>query len=162
MTDFKWGAFGSPSTGITMTADVTNGSRRAFDYANSTNKHLLAHLLIEGIQYLTTAPTAGTIVAEVYVLPGDGQGSETFPGGGGRNGGDTGDVGQDRDPQPIWLAAVVTCINPSTAADDDPLGCIVPIFPGTNRIVIKNVSGQTWDADPDNITVEVVPFSYAF
>jgi hypothetical protein len=166
MTDFKWGAFGTPGTAVTLTADITTAaddSRRVFDYSNSTGKHLLAHLLVEGIQYgATTGIVNGTAVMEVYVLPGDGAGSEGFPGGGGRNADDSADVGNNLDPQPLWLAAVLTSIAPSTTVDEPGLGCIIPIFPGTNRIILKNVSGQTMTGAADNINVELTTLSYAF
>lgn len=151
----RWAATGTRVVLFTLSADLTNGSRKAADYDNddAAKRWKKVILALEGIQYLTTAPTARVNVADLWILPGDNQGTEVFPGGG------DGTVGTNRDPQGAFFVGAFECLNPSTTADDDPLFLVADIYPASNRFVLKNTSGQTWDADPDNVTLAITPYS---
>lgn len=128
----------SLATVINKNAALTNGSRAAGDYDNSTELDAYGEFYLQ-VQYDTTAPSAGAAVAELYVLPGDGAGTEVFPEGG------DGTVGGNRDPQKAFLVHVFESRNPSISADEVLGSPSIPLYGHTNRCVIKNVSGQQFD-----------------
>ena len=119
-------------------ATLANGVRAAADYDNSTEVDLGCDVYLQ-VQYDTTAPTAGDKIAELYVLPGDGEGTEVFP-----QGGDAG-LGTDVDPQQILLVGIFESRSPSITVNE--ILCIpgVPLYGHANRFVIKNTSGQIFD-----------------
>ncbi len=137
MADFKLKE-GSLSTVIDDNAALTNNSRAAGDYDNATNLHPFCHAYLT-VQYDTTAPTAGDAVAELYVLPGDGEASQAYP-----DGGDAG-LGTNDDPQAIFLVGAFESINPSTSVDEVLCIPFIPLSFAGNRFVLKNTSGQTFD-----------------
>lgn len=135
MAEIKWLADTTLQTLSDPNASLANGVRWAFDYDNSTELDVLGFLYF-AIQYDTTAPAQGDDVLEVYVMPGDGEGTETFPRGG------DGTVGGDDDPDARWHVGTVACREPSLTTDE-VLGLVIPLYPDGNRIVVKNVSQQT-------------------
>jgi hypothetical protein len=86
--------------------------------------------------YLTSddavAPTTGDYVAELWLLPGDGDSPEKFPYGG------------SQDPQAEFL--VGSFESGGTASEVMSLRNIV-MGPNTSRIVVKNTSGAAWQED---------------
>jgi len=139
MSDFKLLADTAVQTVIDDGASLADGARAAGDYNNgiALDIEAIAYLTV---QYDSTAPSAGDSIAELYVLPGDGAGSEVFP-----EGGDAG-LGSDDTPQAIYKVGVLESINPSTTVDE-VLGTLpFVLYPNTNRFVILNTSGQTFDA----------------
>jgi len=126
------------ATVIDDDAVLGNGARAAADYDNS------AELDFSGVFYLTvqwntTAPSANIAVAELYVLPGDGEGTEVFP-----EGGDAG-LGTDDDPQACFLVHTFETINPSITVDETIGSPEVELYGDGNRVVLKNISGQEFD-----------------
>ena len=121
-------------------ASLADGSRAAGDYDNSDS----ARLDLEAVAYLTVQydggpPAAGDIVAELYLLPGDGETTEVFP-----DGGDAG-LGTDDTPQAQYLVASFESINPSTSVDEVLGSLPFRLYPDGNRFVLLNTSGQTFD-----------------
>jgi len=117
---------------------LATATRWAFDYDNSADLDLW--LLIEvDIQFDTGPPTAGDRVFEVWVIPGDGEGTEKFADGGDAS------VGTDDDPAMIHFVGEMQTVNPSTGTDE-VMSLVIPLYPDGNRIVLKNVSGSTIDA----------------
>ncbi len=139
MADIKLKADTAVQTVIDDNATLADGVRAAGDYDNGTALDLEAVAYLT-VQYDTGPPDAGDIVAELYVLPGDGAGSEVFP-----DGGDAG-LGTDDDPQAVFLVAALESINPSTTVDEVLASLPFPLYTDGNRFVIKNTAGQTFDA----------------
>ena len=126
-------------TVIDKNATLTDGSRAAGDYDNSSAQDNEGIAYLE-LQFDTGPPSAGAVIASMWLLPGDGEVSESFPEGG------DGTVGTDDDPQPSFLIAVFTTINPSTSVNEVAGSLPFYLYPATNRFVIRNDSGQTYDA----------------
>ena len=130
---------GSRTAIINKDASLADGARAAGDVTTGTKgnaTHVDLHLTV---QFDTTAPNAGDIIGEVYLLPGDGEGSEKFPEGG------DGTVGNDVDPQNRLHIGTFESRVPSNSADEDLVIPNVPLGVGTDRFVYKNLSGQTMD-----------------
>lgn len=139
MADYKLKADTGLQTVIDTGATLSDGSRAAADYDNSSNLDPLAVPYLQ-VQYDSGPPTAGDVVALLYNVPGDGESSEAFPDGG------DGTTGTDDDPQKVFLVAVFETINPSTSVDEILSSVPFRLYPDTNRFVLKNTSGQTFDA----------------
>jgi hypothetical protein len=92
------------------------------------------------LQYDGGPPTAGATIAELYLVPGDGETSEHFAQGG------DGTVGADVDPQKALLVGTFETRSPSVTVDEVLVVRSVELGIGTDRIVLKNVSGQTFDS----------------
>jgi len=92
------------------------------------------------VQYDSGPPSVDDEIAQLWVMPGDGEASEVFP-----EGGDAG-LGTDDDPQNLFYIGSFTSVNPSLTVNE--ILCIpdVPLRPHGNRFVLKNVSGQTFDS----------------
>jgi len=139
MAEIKYLADTVTQTVIDDNASLATSVRAAGNYDNGTE------LDLEAVAYLTvqwdgTAPSAGDSIAELYNLPGDGAASEVFP-----EGGDAA-IGTDDDPQAIYLVAIFVSINPSLTVDE-VLGTLpFRLYPDGNRFILKNTSGQTFDA----------------
>jgi len=120
-------------------ATLANTVRAAADYDNSVKQDLGCDVYLQ-VQWDGTAPTAGDKVAELYVLPSDGEGTEVFP-----EGGDAG-LGTDVTPQAILLVGSFESRSPSITVNE--ILCIpgVPLYGHTNRFVILNTSLQTFDS----------------
>jgi len=139
MADYKLKEDTAVQTVIDDDASLANGARAAGDYDNSTNLDPMARAYLT-VQYDTTAPSAGDAVASLYVLYGDGAGTEVFP-----DGGDAA-IGTDDTPQAIFQIATFESINPSTSADEVLGSLPFDLCGQTNRFVLLNTSGQTFDA----------------
>ena len=130
---------GTKKTAIDKNATLANGSRAAGDVNNGSDLHALADAYLT-VQYDAGPPTAGDIVAELYVLHGNGESPEVFPEGG------DGTVGDNVDPQATTLVGVFETREPSTTVDEILIIEDIPLGIGNDRFVIKNVSGQTFDS----------------
>lgn len=129
----------SLQTVIDKNATLTNNSRAAGDYDNSTELDLWCDVYLQ-VQYDTGPPAVGTKVAELYVLPGDGETTEVFPDGG------DGTVGTDDTPQQIFLVGSFESINPSTSVNEVLSLRDIPLSGDGNRFVLLNTSGATFDS----------------
>jgi len=121
-------------------ASLATTVRAAADYDNSAKLDLGCDVYLQ-VQYDTTAPSAGDKVAELYILPGDGEGTEVFP-----EGGDAAGLGTDITPQAILLVGTFESRVPSLTVNE--ILCIpgVPLYGHTNRFVILNTSLQIFDS----------------
>ncbi len=137
MADVKL-AEGTFTTVIDDDATLADGARAAGDLNNGTALEIIGDAYFE-VQWNTTAPTVNTVVAELYLLRGDGEASEDFP-----EGGDAG-LGTDDDPQATTLVGTFETINPSITVDETLIAMDIPLSIGNNRFVLKNVSGQEMD-----------------
>ncbi|MGE3932343.1 MAG: hypothetical protein AB7F67_03785 [Rhodospirillaceae bacterium] len=139
-------------TVIDDNASLSNGARAAGDFDNSIGANgdgaEFCTVYLQ-LQYDGGPPSAGTIVGELWVLPGDGEGSEQFP-----DGGDAG-LGTDDDPQDVFNVGSFQSINPSTSVNEILSLPYVPLHPDGNRFVFKNTSGQTIDS---TWQLDIVPF----
>jgi hypothetical protein len=126
------------ATVIDKGAALADGSRAAGDYDNSTNQAETCRAYLRA-QWDTTAPSALTLVGDLYVLPGDGGGGETFPVGG------DGTVGADATPAAKHKVGSFQTVAPSITVDE--VMCIegIPLGGSTNRFVLRNTSGQQYD-----------------
>jgi len=120
-------------------ATLANTVRAAADYDNSVKLDLGCDIYLQ-VQYDATAPAAGDKIAELYILPGDGEVSEVFP-----EGGDAG-LGTDVTPQAILLVGAFESRSPSITVDEILSIPGVPLYGHTNRFVILNTSGQIFDS----------------
>ncbi len=134
---------------INKDATLANNARAAADYDNSANLDLACNAILT-VQWNTTAPTVGDRIAELWNIPGDGEGTESFPEGG------DGTVGTDDDPQAIHSVGVFVSVNPSITVDEELTIPAISLHFGSNRFVLRNNSGQemdlTWQLD-------IVPFT---
>ncbi len=120
-------------------ASLATTVRAAADYDNSAKQDLGCDVYLQ-VQFDATAPSAGDKIADLYLLPGDGEGTEVFP-----EGGDAG-LGTDVTPQAMLLVGTFETRSPSITVDE--ILCIpgVSLHGHTNRFVLLNTSGQTFDA----------------
>ena len=129
---------GSWKTAIDKDAVLTNGSRAAGDVANASDLHVLCDAYLT-VQYDTGPPTAGASIAELYVLRGNGEVSQVWPVGG------DGTVGNDVDPQATTLVGIFESRQPSLTVNEILIIEDIPLGIGTDRFVVKNISGNTFD-----------------
>lgn len=137
-------------TPIDDNATLSDAARAAGDYDNGTNldTHCIIYLTV---QWDSAAPAVGENVAEIYILPGDGEVTEVFP-----EGGDAG-LGSDDTPQALFRVATLYSINPSTSVDEVLASPPIALYPDGNRFVLLNVSGGTFDA---TWQLDIKPFRY--
>ena len=130
MADFKWKSTAATSlltSGLNSLADAARAVSSAFD--NSTNLDEYGDLEFT-VQYTTSAPSAGTKVAEVYLLPSiDGtnyaEGSTSIT------------------PQKALLVGVFESRNGSTSAVERLVVSGVSIPPDHMKFLLVNTSGKT-------------------
>jgi len=138
MADFALARIGV-TTVIDDNATLADAARAAGDYDNDTNKASFCDAFLT-VQFDAGPPTAGDKVAELYLIYGDGAGTEVFP-----DGGDAA-IGTDDTPQASALVGVFRSVNPSTTVDEVLQIKDIPLrVGGTNRFVLLNTSGQTMD-----------------
>lgn len=145
MAEIKYLADSSLATVIDPNAAVTNGTRISGDYNNDTELDLEAIPFLT-LQWDSTAPSAGVNVFDLYVLPGDGEGTEVYPTG-----------GVSVRPQSVFLVGTFECRSPSTTVDEVLALPPIRLYPNSNRFVLENVSGQTADA---GIIFKIKPQKY--
>lgn len=132
----------------TVTA-LASGARRAADYSNASNLAIWCDLYWEG-QFNTAAPAVGDRIADIYLLPGDGEATEGFPEGG------DGTVGSDDNPQALFRKGTLESINPSITVDERLCVGGILLHGGTNRFVLQNTDDQTMDMTE----VYIIPYRY--
>jgi len=128
---------------------LANGVRDAADYDNDGNKDLWCNIFLT-VQFDTSAPSANTKIAELYILPGDDAGTQKFPDGGDAS------LGTDDTPQAIFLVGVFETINPSITVDETLALAGIPLYHSGNRFVIENISGQQFDL---TYQLDIVPYT---
>lgn len=139
MAEIKLLRDSSLSVVINDDAALTNSSRAAGDYDNSTELDIECDVYLQ-VQYDAGPPAAGTRVADLYVLPGDGAGTQLYP-----DGGDAG-LGTDDDPQSDFFVGSFVSVNPSLTVNELLSLPRVRLYGHGNRFVLKNTSGQTFDS----------------
>ena len=137
MAEIKWLSDTGEQNVIDDNAALTDGSRAAGDYDNGTELDVLCDVWLT-VQYDGGPPTAGDLVADLYVMPSQPD-DTTFP-----EGGDAA-LGTDDDPQAIFLVGSFESVNPSTTVNEVLCIPMVRLYPHDNRFVVKNTSGQTFD-----------------
>lgn len=108
---------------------LSNGSEAEGTFDNGTNLDLMVDLIL-AIQYNAGPPSAGTKVAEVYLL-------------GQPDGTNYATVGSDGIPQKSLLVAALESRAPSTSALEYLVAYGIPLLPGNNKFRLSNTSGQT-------------------
>ncbi len=126
------------TTVINKGVTLADTFRAAGDYDNSTELDLYCHAYLV-LEFNTTAPSAGDSVAELYLLPGDGEVSEVFPEGGDAS------VGNDVDPQKSLLVGTFETRVPSITTVEELCVPGIPLSFEGNRFVIKNISGKVFE-----------------
>ena len=153
MAEHKWLSDTGVQTVISSGSALSNLNREAALYTNDTEADLICDVFLTLSYNATSLPTAYDDVADLYVLQGDGAATEVFPEGG------DGTVGTNDDPQREHYRGTFQTINPSDTVTETISLINVPIGPHGNRFVIKNISGNTWDATwtlkirPDKIEI---------
>ena len=138
MAEIKLLADTTLQTVINDNASLADGVRSAADYDNGTELDIWCIPYIE-LQWDTTAPTAGDLIADLYVLPGDNAGTPDYP-----EGGDAG-LGTDDTPQAIFKVGSFESVNPSITVNEILALRPILLYPHINRFVLLNTSGQTFD-----------------
>ena len=123
-------------------AALGNNARAAALLTNDTEKDFECIFMLEDLSYSGTPPTEGDRIGDLYVIPGNGEGTEVFPEGG------DGTVGDDVDPQAVFLVGSFETRQPSDTVVE-VLGVVARIYAHGNRIVVINRAGQSWDANWD-------------
>lgn len=136
MAEIKQLADTSKTTVIDTNTTLADAARAAGDYDNSTELDLMCDIFLSSLIF-SAAPSANIIVADLYVLPGDGAVSESYP-----EGGDT-STGTDDTPQAVHYVGSFETINPSSSVAEVLALKDVPLGPHGNRFVLENKSGQT-------------------
>lgn len=116
---------------------LATGNRVAQPFDNTVNLDLYGDAFLT-LHYDTSAPTAGTAIAELYLLPGNTVVTPSYPQGG------DGSVGTNVDPQKVLLVGVFETRSPSTSVDEILAVVGIPLSPRLQRFVLKNISGQTF------------------
>lgn len=131
----------APIVVIDLDAPLPAGSRAAGDYDNSgaAEKWPLCDAYLV-MQYDTGPPMVGVLVADLYMLRGDGGTPERFPAGG------DGSVGANLTPASIHLVGSFECRAPSLSVDEPMLIPDILLGGHTNRFVVVNASGETGDS----------------
>lgn len=138
MADFPLAKIGLTAV-INKDVALVDGARAAGDYDNDTDKANFCDALLR-VQWNTTPPAVGDEIAQLWLLFGDGEVSESFPEGG------DGTVGNSVDPQAALLVGSFETRAPSISADEELQVKDIPLRVGaTNRFVLKNVSGEEFD-----------------
>lgn len=117
-------------------ATLVDGARKAGAYDNTSLLDFWCDVFLT-YHFDTTAAVVGTIVAELYLLPGDAVSTPNYPTGG------DGVVGGNFDPQLSLLVGNFATVNPGGT---DEILCIpgVQLSPRLQRFVLKNTSGFTF------------------
>lgn len=118
-------------------ATLADEDRAAGDYDNSSGFDLCIVKLT--VHFDTTAPSIGKRIADLYVVPGDGESTEQFA-----QGGDAG-LGTDVTPQRALLVGAFETRSPSTTTDEILMLTPWPLYPHGNRFVLVNTSGQVFN-----------------
>lgn len=138
MAEIKYLSDTALATPIDDNATLATGVRAAGDLNNDTEQDLYCTVYLV-VQWDGTAPSVGFKVADLYILPGDGEVSEVFP-----EGGDAG-LGTDDTPQALFYVGSFESVNPSITVDETLALPGVRLYPDGNRFVLQNTSGQTFD-----------------
>lgn len=128
----------SPSIIINTDATLADATRKAVAYNNSVGDRFADFFL--DVEYETSLPTAGAIIGELFLLPGDGAGTEEFAEGG------DGTIGSNVDPQKIHQVGFFETRNPSLTVNEILVIPAVQLYPANGRVVIKNVAGRAYGA----------------
>ena len=139
MAEIKYLGDTALSTLINDNATLADTVRAAADYDNGTELDIWCIPYLE-VQWDTTAPTAGDMVADLYVLPGDNAGTPDYP-----EGGDAG-LGTNDNPQAIFKVGSFESVNPSITVNEILALRPILLYPQVNRFVLLNTSGQIFDA----------------
>ena len=125
------------ATVIDDNATLASSARAAADYDNSTNKATHGDLYLT-VQWNTTPPTTLDLVAELFLLKGDGSGLIA-------DGGDAG-LGTDDTPVAVHSLGHFQSLNPSITVDETMAIYDVELTSSSeNRFVLLNTSGQEFD-----------------
>lgn len=126
----KLGASGTLTmTGLDGLIDGATVTSLALE--NDTDKHLTIDLMLK-VRYTSSAPSAGTIVADLYLRPAlDGTNQATAG-------------GSPSIPQQAILVAQFEARNPSTSAFEYLAALHIPLPIGTYRLLLVNRSGRTF------------------
>lgn len=138
-------------------ATLANNVRKAalFDNSLAANAESLFADFFLTVSFDTTAPAAGDSVGNLSLLPSTDEATARFPTGG------DGTVGGDFDPQGVFLVGTFEARNPGLDASTEILAIGgVALYQGEQRVVLKNVSGQTisleWQLEAKIYKLEVV------
>lgn len=150
MAEIKYLADSSRTAVIDTGLLLVDGDRITGLYDNSSEEDLFCNVYLQ-VQWDTTAPSAGDQVAVLYVLPGDGEGTEIFPEGG------DGTIGSDNDPQDLLQVGAFASVAPSITVNEVIALIGVSLGPDGNRFVLRNTSGQQFDATWE---LRIKPYKY--
>ena len=126
-----------------VVSSETGGNMTSGAYDNSSALDLYADFEL-AICY-ATAPSAGTRIAELYLLPSaDGTNYASLDG--------------SNQPQKALLIAVFESRNPSTSAVERLLVPGVSLPPGKFKLVLKNTSGQAFKDNSVTKTLKMRPY----
>lgn len=150
MAEIKYLSDTGLQTVIDKNATLANGARAAGDYDNGTELDFLCDVFLENFHFDTSAPSAGVLIADLYVLRSEPD-DTTFPQGG------DGSVGGDVTPQAAHYVGSFETRNPSTTVEETLSLHDVPLGPHDNRFVVVNTSGQTFT---DTWQLSIVPHKY--
>lgn len=141
--DIKW-KDGSISTLLSSGLNsLANGSRAISSaYDNTTNLDLYGDLEL-AIAYTTSAPTAGTKVADVYLLP-------TV------DGTNYAEGGTSLTPQALLLVATFESRNGATGAVEYLIAPGIPLPSRSFKVLLVNTSGKTLHATLN--TLKITPY----
>lgn len=123
---------------INDNATLADATRAAADYDTGTALDIWCIPYIE-VQWDSSLPTAGDLIADLYVLPGDNAGTPDYP-----EGGDAG-LGTDDTPQAIFKVGSFESINPSLTVNEILALRPFRLYPQVNRFVLLNTSGGVFD-----------------
>ena len=127
------------ATPIDDGATLADATRAAGDYDNGTELDIWCIPYLE-LQWDSSLPTAGDMIADLYILPGDNAGTPDYP-----EGGDAG-LGTDDNPQAIFKVGSFESVNPSLTVNEILALRPVLLYPNVNRFVLLNTSGGVYDA----------------
>lgn len=129
-------------------AALVAGARKIGDYDNTTDLALLGDVFLT--LHYSSAPAAGTNVAELYLLPGDAVSSPNYP-----TGGDGTSSTNNIDPQKCLLIGMFESRVPHTSNNERLCIPGIPLSPRGNRFLLKNVSAVDFAT---GYTLELKPY----
>ncbi len=136
-------ALDSLANNALVVSSETSGNMSSGAYDNSSALDLYADFEL-AVCY-ATAPSAGTKVAELYLLPSaDGT---NFP-----------SVDGSNQPQKALLIATFESRNPSTSAVERLTAPGISLPPGKFKFVVKNTSGQAFQSNSVTKTLRMRPY----
>lgn len=143
MADFELEK-GTLATPIDTGSSLGNGDNTSAVWNNSDNVTFVNAWL--RVYFDTTAPSPGALIAELWYLPSDGEGTPDYP-----------ETDATDNAQAALKVGVFETINPSLSTAESLVIRRIAVEPGNGTWLIHNISGQTFNS---TWQLDLVPYKW--